>query len=445
MKLIVSNNIVIEDPNQRIIDYCSENLIINNPDFIMAEKLGKYTGHMEKKLYLFSVVGDTLLLPFGCLDDIWKLRDKHTTIENKINAFKGSNLVGSIKLYNYQEKACMSLKRAKNGILIAPCGSGKTQIGLELAKRIGGKTLWLTHTKKLLEQSKSRIEEYFKGDLGTITEGKVCIGNDITFATVQTMSKIDTSIYSNVFDTIIVDECHHCVGSPTKVKQFYKIVNNINCRYKYGLTATLTRSDGLIKCVFALLGKVVYTITEKEVGTKVIKAEYKVIENDIDYKMDDYVNTDGTINYNELINTLCFSEERNNIIIENVCKNKDKKQLILCARVKQVELLKQKLLERNIDTIAIHGSVKDKNRNYNHNVIVATFQLAKEGLDIPTLNILHFTAPVKDKVTVIQSAGRVERNYNGKETPIIYDYLDSNVSYCVNAWVKRKNIIKNKK
>ena len=76
-------------------------------------------------------------------------------------------------------------------------------------KRFGVRALWLTHTLDLLNQSKARAEQYMsKSLLGTITGGKVNIGAGITFATIQTMCKLDLAQYKDFWDVIIVDECH---------------------------------------------------------------------------------------------------------------------------------------------------------------------------------------------------------------------------------------------
>lgn len=440
MKLIIDKDLKIENPTQSVISYCEDKLTLTNPDYIIANKLGRWVGSMEKSIKLYSRNGDTLILPFGCLDDIWKI-SKGAMFENKIHNHIGSSLQGSIKLYDYQERAVETLINGKNGILEAGCGSGKTMCGLEIAKRLQVKTLWLTHTKKLLEQSKARAEMYYHGDFGTITEGSINVGKDITFATVQTMSKIDISKYENAFDCVIVDECHHCIGTPTKVMQFYKIITNINARYKYGLSATLNRSDGLISCVYSIIGKKLHTITTKEVGDKIIKAEHTPIMINIDFGYD-YTNEDGTLNYNMLINVLSENQERNNIILEQIRKHSDKKQIVLCHRVKQVELFYNVLSSEGYKVSKLIGKIKDKNRSYNENIIVATYSLAKEGLDIPTLEIVHLVTPSKDKTLVKQSVGRVERNVEGKGTPHAIDYVDTQIPYCLMCYKKRSIMLK---
>lgn len=444
MKLIIGKDIVIENPNQAVLNYCKEELTLDNPDYIIANKLGRYVGRMDKQVRLFVQNGNTLILPFGCLDDIWELaRNSKTEYETRFHAFRGNELKGKINLYDYQEKALEKLFLGRNGILEAPCGSGKTQIGLALIKKIGGKALWLTHTKKLMLQSLERAKAYFEGDFGTITEGQIHIGRDITFATVQTMRSLDTSAYENEFDIVIVDECHHCVGTPTKVMQFYKVLTNCNARYKYGLSATLSRGDNLMRSVYSIIGRKLHTITEKEVGSKIIKAKHIKVEINLDYSMRDYCEGDGTINYTKLITMLSEREERNTLIVEKVMNlySLGKKQLVLCHRVNQVKELSDRV-SRFCKVNCIVGSIRDKNREYDGDVIIATYSLAKEGLDIPTLDVVHFATPQKDKAIVKQSAGRVERNIKGKEQPLVMDYVDTRIDYCNMCYRKRLNILK---
>ena len=447
MNIVISNDILIEEPNQDVLDFCEKKLTIDNPDYITAQRVGRYTGNIEKKIKLYVKKGSDVVLPFGCLKDIWKIRgDSSYTL--KFHPFNGSFMEGHINLYPYQEKALNKLILGKNGVLEAPCGSGKTQIGLQLIKSIGGRALWLTHTKKLLDQSKTRCEMYFKGDFGTITEGHIQLGRDITFATVQTMCKIDPSVYKDEFDVVVVDECHHCVGSPTKVMQFYKILTNCNARYKYGLSATLSRADNMICSVFYILGDVLYTIPQSDVGDKIIKAEHKKMDIDLKYDMREYLDTDGTINSNKLLTMLSNNVSRNQYIIRNVLnvdKERKHKQLILCHRVNQAEYLYNEL-NKEIPCNLVIGRINDKKRTFDGRVIIATYSLAKEGLDIPELDVLHLATPQKNESTTLQSVGRIERNIEGKETPICYDYVDISISYCLNLYKVRRRILnKNKK
>src|SRR5699024_4634697 len=115
-----------------------------------------------------------------CKDVYLRFKKDITRFESLICPLRARDYRSSIKLYDYQREAVEAVLRAKNGILVAPCGSGKTQMGLETIARIGGKTLWLTHTTDLLTQSMNRAKQCFglpASEYGTITAGKVNVGN----------------------------------------------------------------------------------------------------------------------------------------------------------------------------------------------------------------------------------------------------------------------------
>ena len=446
MIIRVSNDIRVEGPTPEVWGWAHRTLEIPNPDYQIALRLGHNVRWMPKSLKLYAEVDNVLILPFGVLKDLWALA-KRAVWKPSFAPLRANGLTGANSLYDYQERAVGALLRAKSGVLEAPCGSGKTQMGLELIRRIGGRALWLTHTKKLLDQSKERAESMFQapeGAYGEITEGKVSIGKSITFATVQTMSKLDPSLYRDEFDIVVVDECHHCVGTPTKARMFYKCLTNVRARYKYGLSATLTRADGMIRTLFAIIGPKEHTIAKEEVGEKTIKAEHIRIDTGIMWPIEDYCTADGMLDYASLITMLSESEERNRLIAEKARElhEQGKKQLILCHRVAQVKALAYMCKEFSAVS-AVTGAVKAKDRDYGKaSIIVATYALAKEGLDIPDLDVVHLATPQKDEATTRQAVGRVERNIPGKATPMAIDWVDETIPYCVNCYKKRKTALK---
>ena len=61
---------------------------------------------------------------------------------------------------------------------------------------------------------------------------------------------------------------------------------------------------------------------------------------------------------------------------------------------------------------------------------------------MPRLDCVHFCTPIKDAMAVKQSAGRVERNYEGKPRPMVVDYVDESIPYCERAYTVRKRLLK---
>ena len=191
MKAKVGAEIRVIDPTYKLWQWAHKKLVIENPQYEKLQAIGKSTYKTQKKLYLYRKVGTDIYLPFGCLHDIFEMKADFEWIENCIHPLQKRDFHSHICLYDYQETAVTAALKAKNGVLVAPCGSGKTQMALELAARIGGRTLWLTHTHDLLKQSRERAAANFdlpSSAYGEISGGKVNIGDVITFATVQTMA-----------------------------------------------------------------------------------------------------------------------------------------------------------------------------------------------------------------------------------------------------------------
>lgn len=462
MRTIISNKIYVYESSMELYWWCNDNLIVENPTYATMMRLGKEDviarTHIKKDMKLFVESGYDLILPFGCLYAVWNMIKDHpyelrfNDNGNVIN----QNMQNTTPLYDYQEEAVKAMISAKGGVLEGACGCGKTQIGIEIAKRIGKNCLWLCHTGDLLRQTVARIHKmYPKMNVGTITEGSVnMVNNGITVSTIQTLVNVDSDIYKNKFDTVITDESHHVSGSPTLSKMHIKIINKINARYKYGLSATPTRSDALIKSMYAYIGcntsgefAPVFIIKKEKTNTLTAKHIRFDLNTPWSYSV---LQEDGTFDYSSLIDFLGNNKERNETIVSNIEKtlDKHKKQIVLCSRIDQCELINKMLQERNISSVLLVGKVSKKKRDeilnskVDWNVIVATMSLAKEGLDVPELSCLHWAMVVSDKVATIQSAGRIERVFEGKPEPEIYDYVDVNYPYCLGKYKKRVSFLK---
>lgn len=441
MKFILANKVIIEDPTPEMLAYCKSTLTFANPDYLKKEAMGKWTGNTQREIVLYERAGNRLYIPFGECQKVYRrFKNDITRLDVRICPLRAREYGSHINLYGYQQNAVEAVLRAKNGILVAPCGSGKTQMGLAIAAAIGGRTLWLTHTVDLLRQSMERAKACFglkAEEYGTITAGKVDIGNTITFATVQTACNIDLSQYRDEWDCVIVDECHKCVGSPTKMMMFYKVVSNLSARYKIGLTATPYRADGLEKCMFALLGDVIHEVPQSAVAGNTVPVRVKFVDTGYTPDIDDITDGDGTMNYAKLISDITENKARNAVIVKEIQRaTQNGGVLVLSDRLQHLDVMEKQLcavLPYRTARLGIASTKAEKERrariltdlnNGALNVVFATYKLAKEGLDVPNLRTVIFSTPVKDKTTVIQSAGRVARKAEGKDFGMVIDFSD---------------------
>lgn len=449
----VGSKIRIENPSKALIRWCNAELMLDNPEYYKRERMGKWIGNTPRKIALYERLGDTLYLPFGCAQRLLEGLSGSDRLYSEIQPVPHIEYQSEIKPFDYQEVAIQKALEMKNGVLVMPCGAGKTQTALEIVSRIGMPCLWLTHTQDLLYQSMNRAKSVLgiaNGSYGVITGGKVNIGCGITFATIQTMAKLDLAQYRDMWGVVIVDECHHAIGSPTKVMQFYKVLSNISARYKIGLTATPERADGLQKSMFALLGEIIYTVTKEDTAKNVCSVNIVKVSTHYMPDLDMVLAGDGTINYSALVDDLIHNEERFKVILDTALEIHEP-ALVLANRVEYLKKLSDEYCRSGRKAVCLSGvgmTIKAKEerkealRKLNNgeiDCVFATYQLAKEGLDVPNLRYVLFATPEKDPTTVKQAAGRVERKAEGKERGTVIDFIDNFGMY--KGWAKKRDAI----
>ena len=450
----VSNQITIsqnEPCYKTILEYSKKNLTLPNPEYAKKVRMGFWLGNTPKTIDLYQIIGGNLVLPYGTLKTILNLYPK-VNVENEFAEVKNIDYKCSIPLYDYQIKATDEMIKGFYGILQSKAGSGKTQMGISIIGRLKRKALWLTTTKDLLNQSKERALRYMdKSLIGTITEGKVNIGQGVTFATVQTLSNLNLSLYKDMWDVIIVDECHRVCGTPTQLTMFAKVLNSLSARHKYGLSATVHRADGMLQATFSLLGDVVYSVPDEAIADKVMKVGIKPVGTGAKLTIES-LNTDGTLNYTKLITNLTNDFNRNLCVIDELIDQKGKSCLILSDRLEHLEKLISMLpTDMRKQAVMISGKMTSKKgkaereqaledmRKGDKKYLFATYSLAREGLDIPRLERLFMASPIKDKAWVIQSIGRIARVFENKSNPIVYDFVDD-IGFLVKMYKKRCSI-----
>ena len=463
MKITITNIIEIQDPTKDILDYCKKELTFANPDYIKKQRMGFWLGKTPKTLNLYDFYQDNIYLPIGCFEDIWNIHP-HSEDYTDYTTTNKANIVSNITLRDYQKPCTKALKKYVNGIFVLPPGLGKTQIGLECASVLKQKTIWLTHTKDLLNQAKQRCEDNLICKTSTITEGKCDISGDIVFATVQTLVNIIDKglIRQDEFGLVIGDEIHHLSTSAESVKMFEKCVDYFTARYKLGLTATLHRGDGLQSTTIKILGNVLYEVKKSEdkknligyyEGKEVIRipieqfqvpAEIHIAETTYNTSNRDVFDTSGRIIFTKLISDLATDSDRNKRVLD-IVKNLNGYTIVISERTSQLE----ELQKQTPNSIYINGKTPKKQRekqieefrNGEYKVLFATYALVAEGLDIPILENLVMASPVKDERLVVQAIGRCQRPCDNKKKAYVYDLIDD-VSILDGFFRKRKNVYK---
>jgi superfamily II DNA or RNA helicase len=377
-----------------------------------------------QKLYVPRYYGET---KFGQAQEI------QLTSGNNINLeFKGN-------LRDYQENIIQKyMESVKNstggGLLEIPCGRGKTVMALKIISLLSKKTLIIVHKSFLLNQWIERMEEFLPGARIGKIQGQICDieDKDIVIGMLQSLSmkEYPYELFSS-FGLTVVDEVHH-IAAEVFVRSLFKIVTPC----VLGLSATMQRKDGLSKVFKMFLGSIIYK--EKREGTdNVIVRAYDYQTNDEDFNKMEY-DFKGNPKYSTMISKLCNFKQRSDFIVnivEELYKSNNEQQIMILAHNKNLLTYFYKEIERkNIATVGYYvGGMKEKDLKISETkkIIIATYAMASEALDIKTLTTLVMATP---KTDVTQSIGRILRSKHLQ--PIVVDIIDQHDVF-LNQYRKR--------
>jgi superfamily II DNA or RNA helicase len=281
-------------------------LTVKNPEYVKRQKLGKWTGGVEPTLTLMRSCGDgSYSLPRGYLERLTRLAEENKTpvdIIDKRLVLPGIDISFHGALRDYQQRAFGGMIKHGGGILTAPCGSGKTAIGMAIAAYHRQPALFLVHTVDLLKQTAEAARRWLGIDAGIIGDGRMNV-KPVTVGTVQTVRKHPE--LARLFGCVILDECHHCPAST-----FMDTLQMFPAVFRYGLTATPTRDDGLSSFMTAVLGAVRHTITREELcaADVLVVPRVEFIKTAFRYPYAD--------EWTAMITALVHDRDRNNLIFK---------------------------------------------------------------------------------------------------------------------------------
>jgi superfamily II DNA or RNA helicase len=416
--------ILKNDSNKDIITNLKKEL---NVSPIIMSPMNSKDGNKEYPLYLES--DNKIYLPkcYG-LEKFGK--PIHDNLPSGLDCpnliFKGSlRDIQKIPIENFIQSAENPEKLG--GIISVPCGFGKTIMAIYVACYFKKKTLFISHKDFLNEQFISSVKEFVPScKIGKIKQNKIDVeGKDIVIATLQSLAIRDyeQSLFKD-FGLVIVDECHHIAS-----EVFSRAFRKMNIRISLGLSATLNRKDGLRKVFEWYLGKSVYNFKIDKNSSEMMVQIHKYFASSNEYSaIKTFYN--GQPNIVASINNICNYKPRTILIID-ILKgildvDKDRKVLILSERKNQLRDIEELLKDNGMFDYGYYiGGMKmcDLDISATKQIILATYQMSSEGLNIPTLNTLILASPIGD---IQQSVGRIlrEKKENRKYTPLCIDIYD---------------------
>lgn len=388
--------------------------------------VGDFGNGSEKRFSLYMESPNSLYIPRFYAFDKYGLPDKSKMDEGlDINiSFNGSLRKEQIPIIDLYKQACLE---KGGGLISLKCGGGKTVLALYIISMLKKKTIVVVHKDFLMTQWRDRINQFLpNAKIGKIQQNTIDIENkDIVLAMVQSLSQkeYDPNVFSS-FGLAVFDECHH-LGAEVFSKSMAKVAS----KYMLGLSATPDRKDGLRKVFEWFIGPMVYS-SKTDVNKDFIETRIYEYDNKEDTKYNKL-----ELGYNKkpcmprMINNISDCIHRNNFINELVKTEYEtgRKILILGDRREYLNRT-EKWIKENIDPNVVGqyvGGMKpsELRDSQEKDIILGTYSMASEGMDIPKLNTIFLASPKSD---VVQSVGRILREKADvrKFHPLVVDFLD---------------------
>ena len=326
---------------------------------------------------------------------------------------EGAHIEAAVQftLRDYQKAAVASLLREGDALVVAPCGAGKTAIGIGSIAALGRTTLILVHTLDLQQQWLSRLKTDLIGGFAP----------DVQVSTIQSLYRMPwPALYEwgKRFGLVILDEAHHAPAM-----SFSRVLNALPSRWRLGLTATPDRDDGLTPILRWHFGKKPsYTVDHAMLvaGGHLLVPGLHVVNTG-------WEPADPEANWSAIMAGLVSDPDRNRQIssIVNSEVAEGRQVLVLSDRVAHCEQLAESCAGEALvgrKSISDRNSIMERALKRETMVITAT-SVADEGLDLPSLDTVVLATPTKALGRLQQRVGRIMRPQEGKQ-PRIYDLVD---------------------
>ena len=448
--------------SSKVLNHLRRIASFRNPEFYSKQALRLSTYQTPRIISCADIDDEYLALPRGCEDAVTTLlKEKGIPyrIEDNSNHGKLISVQFNGVLRDDQQKAVNVLASNNNGVLSATTAFGKTVTAIGLIAKHRVNTLVLVHTKALLDQWVKALEQFLTIDtipeenevkrkrrkplspIGTLSSTGNKLHGIIDIALMQScISDNDVKPFVKEYGMVIADECHH-----VSAVNFEQILKAVNASYVYGLTATPIRKDGRQPIIFMQCGPIRYCADAKS------QMLNQTFERLLVSRFTPFRPIAGSnLSYTKVAEQLAEDEYRNLFIVKDVVEvlKEGRSPIILTSRTSHVATLAELLKPHcpNVITLIGSESTKEKRQKMEHLqsipsseplVIVATGKYVGEGFDYARLDTLFLVSPVAWKGIVAQYAGRLHREYEGKQDVLIYDYIDIRVSVCESMYRKR--------
>ncbi|GAA1116026.1 DNA repair helicase XPB [Nocardiopsis metallicus] len=266
---------------------------------------------------------------------------------------------GDWELRGYQREAAESFHAGGSGVVVLPCGAGKTIVGAAAMAMTGATTLILVTNTVSVHQWKSELlkrTSLTEDEIGEYSGTKKEI-RPVTIATYQVMAARRKGVYTHLelFDAkdwglVVYDEVH-LLPAP-----IFRMTADLQARRRLGLTATLVREDGREGDVFSLIGPKRYDAPWKDMENQGWIAPADCVEVRVDLTESErmaYATAEPEDKYR-----FCASSETKTTVVQQIVERHPQEQvLVIGSYIDQLDELGERL-----GAPVVKGETRNKER-----------------------------------------------------------------------------------
>ncbi len=294
-------------------------------------------------------------------------------------------------LRGYQLKAIENFQNGGSGVVVLPCGAGKTLVGAGTMAAVGATTLILVTNTVSARQWRDELlkrTDLSADDIGEYS-GQVKEIKPVTIATYQILTAKRRGEYAHLavldaldWGLIVYDEVH-LLPAPV-----FKLTADLQARRRLGLTATLVREDGREGDVFSLIGPKRYDAPWKEIEAQGYISPAECFEVRIDLPQSTRLDYAAAAD-NERYRLASTAPEKMNTVRRLVAKHKGEQILIIAQYLDQIDELAETL---NVPSLTGSTPVSEREELYNHfregsiKVLVVS-KVANFSVDLPDASV----------------------------------------------------------
>jgi superfamily II DNA or RNA helicase len=320
------------------------------------------------------------------------------------------------------------------GLLEHATGSGKTVTALADAKRIGPRVLYVAHRKPLVEQTAREVKRHWPG----VSHGRIIGGTweperDVVCATIQSIGKRLSDLAPDAFRYLIIDEAHHAAAAG-----YQALLGYFTPEFTLGLTATPDRPDG--RPILEIFRDAAHRLSLEEairrgelVPIRCVRVKTNVDLSGVRFNAVRY-------NRHDLEQTITVPA-RNDLIVDTYLDHvPGRKGVAFCVNIAHAEVMAERFRDRGVPARAVSGAMRAEEREGVLRAfadgalrMLCACDILNEGWDCPDVEVLLMARPTLSKIVYMQQLGRGTRKAPGKESLIVFDFVD-NASRYSQSW-----------